>query len=122
MCGGYNRRVATDFTPGSVDYERQASQYSRGRARSDDAVRVWRSVAERWLGALRPRHVLDLGSGVGRFSPLLADWLGCRVTGVEHSEGMRGIALAERAHPSVDTWRAKQPRFRWRTTPAMGRG
>ena len=98
----YNRRVATEFTPGSVDYERQAAHYTRGRALSDDAVGVWRSVAERWLGALRPQHVLDLGSGVRRFSPLLADWLGCRVTGVEPSEGMRGIALAERPHPSVE--------------------
>jgi ubiquinone/menaquinone biosynthesis C-methylase UbiE len=93
--------VSTDFTPGSVDYERQAAHYSRGRALSDDATRVWQEVAERWLAPQKPRHLLDLGSGTGRFSPLLAEWLDCRVSGVEPSAGMRETALRERAHPSV---------------------
>ena len=94
--------MAPEFTPGSVDYERQAGAFSRGRALSDDATAAWQAVAERWLAPLAPAHVLDLGSGTGRFSPLLAEWLGCTVTGVEPSQGMRATALRERAHPSVE--------------------
>ncbi len=94
--------MAPEFTPGSVDYERQAGAFSRGRALSDEATAVWQAVAERWLAPLEPDHVLDLGSGTGRFSPLLAEWLGCVVTGVEPSEGMRATAFRERVHPSVE--------------------
>ncbi len=85
-----------------MDYERQAGAFSRGRALSDESKAVWQAVAERWLAPLTPAHVLDLGSGTGRFSPLLAEWLVCTVTGVEPSEGMRATALRERAHPSVE--------------------
>jgi ubiquinone/menaquinone biosynthesis C-methylase UbiE len=94
--------VTTEFTPGSVDYARQAAQYSRGRALSDDARAVWRAVTKRWLGALAPLHVLDLGSGTGRLTPLLAEWLGCRVTGVEPSADMRAVAVREATHPAVE--------------------
>lgn len=85
-----------------MDYERQAGAFSSGRALSDDATAAWRAVAERWLAPLEPAHVLDLGSGTGRFSPLLAEWLGCTVTGVEPSAGMRATALRGSAHPSVE--------------------
>ena len=85
-----------------MDYERQAGAFSRGRALSDEATAVWEAVAERWLAPLEPAHVLDLGSGTGRFAPLLAEWLGCPVTGVEPSAGMRATALRESAHPSVE--------------------
>ena len=94
--------MASEFTPGSVDYERQADTFLRGRSLSADAKAAWQAVAETWLAPLAPEHVLDLGSGTGRFSPLLAEWLGCRVTGVEPSEGMRATALRERSHPSVE--------------------
>jgi len=94
--------VAPEFTPGSVDYERQADTFLRGRSLSADATAAWQAVAGRWLAPLEPAHVLDLGSGTGRLSPLLAEWLGCTVTGVEPSAGMRATALRERAHPSVE--------------------
>ncbi len=84
-----------------MDYERQAETFLRGRSLSADATAVWRGVAKKLLAPLAPAHVLDLGSGTGRMTPLLAEWLSCRVTGVEPSEGMRATALRERAHPSV---------------------
>jgi ubiquinone/menaquinone biosynthesis C-methylase UbiE len=84
-----------------VDYERQAGAYARARALSPDAAGAWREAVERWLAPLSPECVLDLGSGTGRFSPLLAEWLGCRVIGVEPSEGMRESAMRESTHPDV---------------------
>lgn len=92
----------TEFQPGKVDYERQAADYSRGRALTPSAETSWREAALRWLSPLKPEVVLDLGSGSGRFSPLLAEWLGCRVVGVEPSDGMREAALRENPHPRVE--------------------
>lgn len=85
-----------------MDYERQAETFLRGRSLSDDATAAWQQVAEKWLVPLKPAYLLDLGSGTGRMSPLLAEWLGCQVSGVEPSEGMRATALRERAHRSVE--------------------
>lgn len=92
----------TNFRPGAVDYERQAANYSRGRYLTERAEASWREAVQRHLRGLRPDRVLDLGSGTGRFSPLLAEWLSCRVVGVEPSSGMRTSALVENPDPSVD--------------------
>lgn len=92
----------TSFRPGSVDYEQQAPNYSRGRALTERSKASWREAIQRHLSALRPNRILDLGSGTGRFSPLLAEWLGCHVVGVEPSPGMRTSALVENPHSSVD--------------------
>ena len=93
--------MTTQFRPGAVDYERQAGQFAEARALSPDAEATWREAIERHLAPLAPQLVLDLGSGTGRFSPLLAGWLDTRVVGVEPSEGMRETASRESAHPSV---------------------
>jgi ubiquinone/menaquinone biosynthesis C-methylase UbiE len=90
------------FRPGAVDYERQAANYSHGRYLTEKAEASWREAVQRHLRDLRPDRVLDLGSGTGRFSPLLAQGLDCRVVGVEPSPGMRTSALVENPHPSVD--------------------
>jgi ubiquinone/menaquinone biosynthesis C-methylase UbiE len=45
--------------------------------------------------------VLDLGSGTGRFSPLLADEFGGPVYGVEPSDRMRAVAQAQARHERV---------------------
>jgi len=49
----------------------------------------------------RPLSVLDLGSGVGRFTPALAEAFGGPVYGVEPSARMREAAEANAAHPAV---------------------
>jgi ubiquinone/menaquinone biosynthesis C-methylase UbiE len=93
--------MTTGFRPGAVDYERQAPHFRKARGLSPAAAEVWRGVIQRHLMPLRPSVVLDLGSGTGRFSPLLADWLGAAVMGVEPSDAMRRSALRDAGHPLV---------------------
>jgi ubiquinone/menaquinone biosynthesis C-methylase UbiE len=62
-------------------------------------VELWNGVFTRFIdpGA----DVLDLGSGIGTYSELLADLLDAQVVGVEPSARMRAIAEREHAHPRV---------------------
>lgn len=90
------------FRPGDVDYERQVASYSQARALSPPAEASWRTAIQSWLSPLNPVLLLDLGSGSGRFAPLLAEWLYCRVIGVEPSEGMRESAIRDSGHPRVE--------------------
>jgi ubiquinone/menaquinone biosynthesis C-methylase UbiE len=48
-----------------------------------------------------PGPVLDLGSGTGIWSLLLAEWFNVEVVGIEPSSGMRGEAIRKRSHPRV---------------------
>jgi len=73
-----------------VDYDvRQHTVYREGRALPEQAARRWRATFERWAPAERPLAVLDLGSGTGRFTPMLADAFG----GPVHGEGVTAIHL-----------------------------
>jgi ubiquinone/menaquinone biosynthesis C-methylase UbiE len=63
------------------------------------ATRV--NAFERHLSPARTLALLDLGSGTGRFSPALPERFGGPVCGVEPSEKMRAVAVAEAAHPAV---------------------
>jgi ubiquinone/menaquinone biosynthesis C-methylase UbiE len=83
-----------------VDYDdHQYRVYSRARP-------LLPENAERW-GAIFRRHVpagatiVDVGSGTGIYTALLADSLGAEVVGVEPSTGMRSVAEAEQARPGV---------------------
>jgi ubiquinone/menaquinone biosynthesis C-methylase UbiE len=66
------------------------------------------AAAQRWIDALR-RHlarpdglrILDLGSGTGRFAPLLADAFEADVLGVEPAPAMRAEAARHGRHPRV---------------------
>lgn len=91
----------TAFRPGSVNYEEQVASYAVARSFSPSAEAAWGEAITRWLAPLKPTLVLDLGSGTGRFTPLLADRLGCRVVGVEPSDGMRERAIEGAAHSQV---------------------
>ena len=83
-----------------VDYDdRQHTVYSAARALPEDAARTWSEAFRRWGGT--PRAVLDLGSGTGRFAPLLAATFAAPVYGVEPSGRMREVAEREAAHPGV---------------------
>jgi len=92
----------TSFRPGAVDYEVQAAHYAAARSFTPSAEGAWGEAITRWIAPLKPALVLDLGSGTGRFTPLLAERLGCRVVGVEPSDGMREGAIREAAHPRVE--------------------
>lgn len=85
-----------------VDYDDRLHRvYAEGRRLSPDSLRSWRSEFERHAPAHRPLTVLDLGSGTGRFTPLLAEAFGGPVHGVEPSARMREIAESAAAHPAV---------------------
>ncbi|MEV6925061.1 class I SAM-dependent methyltransferase [Dactylosporangium sp. NPDC051485] len=82
-----------------VDYDgRQHTVYATGRALPGETTRTWAEAFSARAPAQRPLTVLDLGSGTGRFTPLLADTFGGPVYGVEPSSGMREQAAA---HPAV---------------------
>ncbi|MFI5916264.1 class I SAM-dependent methyltransferase [Dactylosporangium sp. NPDC051541] len=85
-----------------VDYDdRQHAVYSAGRALPAETARLWSEVFARWAGASKPSTALDLGSGTGRFTPILAETFGGRVYGVEPSERMRQRAEQDARHPGV---------------------
>lgn len=86
----------------AVDYDdRLYHGYDAGRELSRDAESAWRAALVRWLPPRRPLSVLELGSGTGRFSGLIADITGGPVYAVEPSYRMRSIAAVEHPHPDV---------------------
>ncbi len=71
---------------GKVNYDdRQFAVYARGRAMSPAMRDRWMTVFASHVPPRRPLAVLDLGCGIGRFTPALADTFGGPVYGVEPS-------------------------------------
>jgi ubiquinone/menaquinone biosynthesis C-methylase UbiE len=92
--------LANVFVPGAVDYEGAMSRgFNTGRALSSDSLAVWRAAFEPLFA--RAGRVLDVGSGTGRFSVLIAEWFGAVVIGVEPAGGMRDVAAASERRPMV---------------------
>ena len=88
------------FVPGAVDYDGAMSRdFNAGRALSPDSLTVWRAAFEPYLA--HARHIVDVGSGTGRFAVLMAEWFGALVIGVEPARGMRDVAVALGRHPRV---------------------
>jgi SAM-dependent methyltransferase len=86
---GRDQRVGLD----KANYDAcQHAVYVEGRALSAQAAQLWRVTFTRWADPRRPLAVLDLGSGTGRFAPMLADTFGGPVYGVEPSTRMRQMA------------------------------
>lgn len=84
-----------------VDYDAEQYQdYARGRALTEQQMRVWISAFGAQLPERRPLAGLDVGSGTGRYTPALAATFG-PVTGVEPSVRMRETAEAQAQHPDV---------------------
>jgi ubiquinone/menaquinone biosynthesis C-methylase UbiE len=83
-----------------IDYDRLSATYDAGRAFPQDWLQGWREAADPYLSELKGA-VLDLGSGTGIWSLLLAEWFDVEVIGVEPSSGMRAEALRKRSHPRV---------------------
>jgi ubiquinone/menaquinone biosynthesis C-methylase UbiE len=85
-----------------VDYdEHQHAVYAKGRLMTPARLTQWMQVFAREAPARRPLSVLDLGSGIGRLAPALAQTFGGPVFGVEPSAKMRAIALAQSPHAGV---------------------
>ncbi len=83
-----------------IDYDRMAASYNRGRALSSEAAEEWRFALSDYLSP-SPGLLLDLGSGTGVWSVLLADWFDIDVVAIEPSEGMRRQAADCRSHHRV---------------------
>jgi len=87
-----------------VDYnQRQHQDYAAGRAMPDESRAIWAAALARRAPAGRPLRVLDLGSGTGRLTPMLAETFGGPVWGVEPHEQMRAQAEAA-PHPETVTY------------------
>lgn len=85
-----------------VDYDhRQHRGYHAARAMPAESRRIWAEALARRAPARRPLTVLDLGSGTGRLTGLLAEVFGGPVWGVEPSFRMREQAEAQPARPAV---------------------
>ncbi|WP_327004947.1 methyltransferase domain-containing protein [Dactylosporangium sp. NBC_01737] len=79
----------------------QHTVYAQGRALTPEAAQAWAEAFRRWAPA-DTTTVLDLGSGTGRFTPILAEACKpCQVYGVEPSHGMRTAAERDATHPAV---------------------
>jgi ubiquinone/menaquinone biosynthesis C-methylase UbiE len=90
------------FSPGAIDYDgRMSANFSTGRALSSETARIWLSAAAPFVESARPRMILDLGAGTGRFSGLLADAFETRVIAVEPSRGMLAATGAQPHSPRV---------------------
>lgn len=85
-----------------VDYdEHQHAVYAKGRAMTEETLAGWMRTFAGHAPARRPLTVLDLGCGIGRFTPALAETFGGPVYGVEPSERMRAIAEESARHQGV---------------------
>jgi ubiquinone/menaquinone biosynthesis C-methylase UbiE len=84
----------------AVDYDlRQHEGYQAGRELPAVSRDLWAEAFASGAPPLRPLTCLDLGSGTGRFTPLLAEVFGGPVFGVEPSARMRAQAEAA-PHPA----------------------
>ena len=85
-----------------IDYDQRLhARYHEGRAHDASVMRLWRDKVRRVVGDRNGLTILDLGSGTGRFSTLLADEFDSHVVGVEPSDKMRAVAEAECRYPKV---------------------
>jgi ubiquinone/menaquinone biosynthesis C-methylase UbiE len=87
---------------GRVDYDdHQHKVFSRARTPLPENRRLWTAIFGSWLTGAST--VVDVGSGVGHYSTILADALpDALVVGVEPSARMRSVALDEYARDRVE--------------------
>lgn len=84
-----------------IDYDRIASSYDASRTVVPEALEEWRLALTKPLVPPPSSPLLDLGSGTGIWSVVLANWFDINVLGVEPSEGMRRLAASRREHERV---------------------
>jgi ubiquinone/menaquinone biosynthesis C-methylase UbiE len=86
-----------------VDYDRRQHEvYAEGRAPSRAVLELWTAILARYIPTRGRPVLLDLGSGVGTWSELMATAFEATVWGVEPSQRMRAVAEREHAHPGVN--------------------
>jgi ubiquinone/menaquinone biosynthesis C-methylase UbiE len=86
-----------------VDYDQTSipESYDRARDHGPEVLRLWmEAIAER-IGERRPRRILDLGCGTGRFSQGLSDYFDADVVGVDPSKKMLARAVEKNGNTRV---------------------
>jgi SAM-dependent methyltransferase len=84
------------------DYDKDLYQtYRQARALLPETEKTWVEALKPFLVPDPAQTFLDLGSGTGRFSIVLAEAVHAFVIGIEPSRKMRGIAEKESSHPHV---------------------
>ena len=101
-----------------MDYDKTevAASYDRARALAPEAVRLWQDLLSVHIDSAAISLVIDLGSGTGRFSELLAAHFGVQVIGIDPSHKM--VDQARRKASDRTAWstgRVRRRRFRSRT-------
>ena len=85
-----------------IDYDRRQHEvYAEGRAPSRAVLELWTAVLARYIPTRGHPTLLDLGSGVGTWSQLMATAFEANVWAVEPSARMRAVAQREHPHPRV---------------------
>jgi len=67
--------------------------YAAARRLTDERARFWAGYLRREIDGHNVRAIIDLGCGVGRFSPLLQEVFGARVYGIDPSQRMLATAI-----------------------------
>ncbi len=89
-------------TPLKTDYNKTLHRvYQQARQLPDETKQMWMNHLARYISKTPPFHLLDLGSGTGRFSKLIAGRFNCNVTGIEPSDKMREIAEQSIIDPNI---------------------
>lgn len=91
--------------------------YAAGRALSPLQIEFWSALLTREVGRRPLRRVVDLGCGIGRFSPLLRDVFGGAVIGIDRSQRMLAVAAGQEA-PGTHWVRASAEALPLRTSSA----
>jgi SAM-dependent methyltransferase len=81
-----------------VNYDAGARVYGETRSLPPAALAAWSAAVAPYV---RPRPVLDVGSGAGHFARAFAESLAVDVVGIEPSGGMRQEARRLNPHPRV---------------------
>jgi ubiquinone/menaquinone biosynthesis C-methylase UbiE len=95
----------TDHGGGSVShvaYDEVGRDFDAVRDRQPEAQRVWCDRVRCYLSDPPPFAMVDVGSGTGIWSKVLADCFGSRIHAVEPSDGMRARASVAHPHPCVE--------------------
>lgn len=89
-------------TPG-FDYDKGDihQTYRTGRALGQEQVDLWSALLRAAMEPGRPRLILDLGCGVGRFSGILRDLFDASVIGIDRSERMLAAARTDPSLPGI---------------------
>lgn len=86
-----------------IDYDNSLfARYADGRALCGDTGRIWMESLARHMPARPGLTILDLGTGTGRFSALLAESFDSRVIAVDPSQKMLAEAARTKPHLRVE--------------------